>query len=82
MIRIEFDDETLRRALKGAAKSEKWLNPKPLSTPGWTSQIGQDRWDGLRIEKALFEEHQAMQRLEACLFGTQLNEDIDLDEFE
>ena len=50
--------------------------------PGWTSQIGQDRWDGLRIEKALFEEHQAMQRLEACLFGTQLNEDFDLDEFE
>jgi len=32
VFRIEFDDETLRRAINGAAKSEKWLNPKPLST--------------------------------------------------
>ena len=32
--------------------------------------------------KALIEEHQAMQRMEACLFGTNLNEDIDLDDIE
>lgn len=49
-------------------------------SPSWTFHIGMDRWDSLRLEKALFEEMQAMQRMDACLPRTPLNEDIDLDD--
>jgi hypothetical protein len=50
--------------------------------PGWTSQTGMDRWDSLRLEKAMFDEQQAMQRLNACMFGNDLNEDINLDDID
>ena len=37
--------------------------------PKWSSQTVMDRWDSQRLERVLFDERQAMERMEAGLPG-------------